>query len=122
MPRHTRLAVPWMQRVLLWNAELDGVQLFVEQQLAYNFGLMSLIALWIGVLIFGLGAIFSLLSAVRSLQISRRWSDYRLRRRYIVQARGSVLLSVLSGALAAGLLIFGRLAQPTGRAAALHPH
>lgn len=73
---------------------------------------MSFIALWVGVLIFGLGAIFSLLSAVRTLQISRRWSDYRLRRRYVVQARGSVLLAVLSGALAVALLVFGRLLQP----------
>src|SRR3990172_4183661 len=73
---------------------------------------MSFIALWVGVLIFRLGAIFSLLSAIRTLQISRRWSDYRLRRRYVVQARGSVLLSVLSGALAVALLVFGRRLQP----------
>jgi hypothetical protein len=79
---------------------------------------MSFIALWVGVLIFGLGAIFSLLSAIRTLQISRRWSDYRLRRRYVVQARGSVLLSVLSGALAVALLVFGRLLQPAVPAAA----
>ncbi|MFH1185627.1 MAG: NBR1-Ig-like domain-containing protein [Chloroflexota bacterium] len=91
----------------------------MKQQVAYNFGIMSLIALWIGVLIFGLGAIFSLLSAVHTLQISRRWSDYRLRRRYIVQARGSVLLAVLSGALAMALMIFGRLNQPTENPAAL---
>ena len=82
---------------------------------------MSFIALWIGVLIFGLGAIFSLLSAIRTLQISRRWSDYRLRRRYIVQARGSVLLSVLSGALAVGLLMVGQLWRSTTQPAALPP-
>ena len=80
---------------------------------------MQFIALWIGVLIFGLGAIFSLLSAIRTLQISRRWSDYRLRRRYIMQARGSVLLSVLSGALAIALLIFGRMWQQTESPASL---
>jgi len=73
---------------------------------------MSSIALWIGVLIFGLGAIFSLLSAIRTLQISRRWSDYRLRRRYVVQARGSVALALLSGGLAVALLVVGRSAAP----------
>ena len=98
---------------------LYGMQICVKQQVAYNFGTMSLIALWIGVLIFGLGAIFSLLSAVRTLQISRRWSDYRLRRRYIVQARGSVLLAVFSGALAVSLMMFGRLLPPGETPAAL---
>lgn len=82
---------------------------------------MSSIAVWIGVLILGLGAIFSLLSAIHTLQSSRRWSDYRLRRRYIVQARGSVLLSVLSGALAVGLLLVGRSWQRSATPAAPPP-
>src|SRR5512143_4317458 len=69
---------------------------------------MPLIAIWVGVILFGLGAIFSLLAAVRTLQASRRWSDYRLRRRYVVQARGSVLFSLFSAAIAVALLIFGR--------------
>jgi hypothetical protein len=60
------------------------------------------------VIIFGLGAIFGVLSAIRTLQISRRWSDFRLRQRYVVQARGSVLLALLSGALALGLFILAR--------------
>src|SRR5574340_1513319 len=69
---------------------------------------MSSIALWIGVIIFGLGAIIGLLSGIRTLQTSRRWSDYRLRQRYIVQARGSVLLALFSGGLAVALLFFAR--------------
>ena len=77
---------------------------------------MSSIAFWIGVIIFGLGAIFGLLSAIRTLQISRRWSDYRLRQRYIVQARGSVLLALLSGSLALALLVLARSARGTRRA------
>ena len=88
-------------------------------QVAYNFGTMSSIAFWIGVTIFGLGAIFGLLSAIRTLQISRRWSNYRLRQRYIVQARGSVLLALLSGSLALALLILARSARPTSAPAAL---
>jgi hypothetical protein len=74
---------------------------------------MSSIAFWIGVVIFGLGAIFGLLSAVRTLQISRRWSDYRLRQRYVVQARGSVLLALLSGTLALALLVLARSTRPS---------
>ncbi|HSR21454.1 MAG TPA: hypothetical protein VLL49_11120, partial [Anaerolineales bacterium] len=68
---------------------------------------MSLVVLRIGVLIFGMGAILSLLSAVRILQTSRRWSDYRLRRRYLLQARLLILLATLSGGLAVVLLILG---------------
>ena len=91
----------------------------LASQVAYNFGTMSSIAFWIGVIIFGLGALFGLLSAIRTLQISRRWSDYRLRQRYIVQARGSVLLALLSGSLALGLLILARSTRPSSVPAAL---
>ena len=71
--------------------------------------------------IFGLGAIFGLLSGLHTLQVSRRWSDYRLRQRYIVQARGSVLLSLLSAGLALALLILARSARGGGVPAQLAP-
>lgn len=74
---------------------------------------MPSIVFWIGVIIFGLGAIFGLLSAIRTLQVSRRWSDYRLRQRYIVQARGSMLVALLSGGLALALLVLARSTRPS---------
>jgi hypothetical protein len=67
---------------------------------------MPFMALWLGVVIFGLGAIFSLLSAIRTMQKSRRWSDYRLRRRYVVQAQTSLVISFLLGSIAGAIFLF----------------
>jgi hypothetical protein len=73
---------------------------------------MPSIALYVGVVLFGLGAILSLLSAVRTLQKSRSWSNFRHRQRMLGQARGSLVVAVLCAAAAAGLLVLRQEARP----------
>ncbi len=79
----------------------------------YNFAAMPSVALSVGAVIFGLGAILSLLSAIRTLQKSRSWSNYRLRRRFSGEARGALVLAVLSGAVAVALLVIVQSGRPT---------
>jgi len=71
----------------------------------YNVAAMPSIALSVGVVFFGLGAILSLLSAIRTLQKSRSWSNFRHRQRMLGQARSSLVVAVLCAAAAAGLLV-----------------
>jgi hypothetical protein len=73
---------------------------------------MPSIALTAGVVIFGLGAILGLLSAIRTLQKSRSWSNYRLRRRFLSEARVALVLAVLSGAVAVALLVLSQSGRP----------
>jgi len=74
---------------------------------------MPSIALSAGAVIFGLGAILGLLSAIRILQKSRSWSNYRLRRRFLGEARGALVLAVLSGAVAVALLVLSQSGRST---------
>ena len=62
----------------------------------YNFALMPLLLILIGAVLFVLGAIVSYFSGIRSLQTSRRLADYRVRQRYLVRARWSLLFGLLS--------------------------
>ena len=82
---------------------------------------MPSIALSIGVVIFGLGAILGLLSAFQTLQKSRSWSNYRQRRRLVGQARGALVLAILSAAVAASLLVLGRPGLPSPFPMSLSP-
>ena len=73
---------------------------------------MPSIALSVGVVLFGLGAILSLLSAVRTLQKSRSWSNFRHRQRMLGQARGSLVVAILCAAATAGLLVLRQEGRP----------
>ncbi len=77
----------------------------------YNFALMPLLLILIGAVLFVLGAIVSYFSGIRSLQTSRRLADYRVRQRYLVRARWSLLFGLLSVMVAVFLIFLNRPTQ-----------
>src|SRR5512141_3099614 len=75
---------------------------------------MPLIWILVGAILFVLGAMVSYFSGIRALQASRRLADYRVRQRYVVRARWSLIFGFFSIGVAIVLLFFNR---PTAKPA-----
>ena len=68
----------------------------------------------IGIIVFALGAIFSYYSGIRALQTSRRLADYRVRRRYEVRTRGSLITGTVCALIAIALAVLGEITLTPG--------
>src|SRR5512140_937751 len=72
---------------------------------------MTFTLILVGAILFVLGAVVSYFSSIRSLQASRKLADFRVRQRYIVRARWSLVGGFFSVLVAAVLFFLNRPAS-----------